>query len=263
LNPAVRQALAETAEIARAEEAYWAEEVARVLRGIWDEAAACLKLAVFELPLALQRRVLRAVAESLGLRLDFQHVDEILALRNRSGRAELRDGWVVSRNREELRFEHGSAAATGSDYEYRLSIPGSIEVTQTGSRFEATLVPDSANGGYNSEFLLDRALLAAELRIRNWRPGDQFWPAHSKAAKKIKELLQERQVTGGERKLWPVAVSGTEVVWVRGFAAPAQLRPREGKDQAVLIREIEQRGKNMLVDPSLLKKRRLGMTRNP
>jgi tRNA(Ile)-lysidine synthase len=74
------------------------------------------------------------------------------------------------------------------------------------------------------------------LKVRNWRPGDRFWPAHTKATKKIKELLQERQVTGPERKLWPVIVSGRDVVWVRGFPVPARLQGR--RDKAILIREV-------------------------
>ena len=76
--------------------------------------------------------------------------------------------------------------------------------------------------------MLDPALLQKELTVRNWRAGDRYWPAHSKAPKKIKELLQERKLTGPERKLWPVVVSGQEIVWVRGFPAPARLRPRDG-----------------------------------
>src|SRR6202011_4970463 len=39
LNPAVREALAETAEIARGEEEHWAQEVARALPLVWAAAA--------------------------------------------------------------------------------------------------------------------------------------------------------------------------------------------------------------------------------
>ena len=144
-------------------------------------------------------------------------------------------GWLQGR-----RASCGSscnASTSGKlEYEYRLSVPGSVDVRETESRFETVLVPGNAAEGYNPEDLLDRTLLASELKVRNWRPGDRFWPAHTKVPKKIKELLQERNVTGPERKLWPVVVSGTDVVWVRGFSAPARLRPRS--DNAVLIREV-------------------------
>jgi tRNA(Ile)-lysidine synthase len=238
LNPAVREALAETAEIARVEEEYWEKEVARVLPLVWGAASGVLNsTALAELPLALQRRVVRAASESLGLRLDFQHVEEILArCANRAGSTVLPHGWIVTKKTGELWFEAKEETPKDSEYEYRLSVPGSVEVQQTASRFEAVVVLGNAAEGYNPEDLIDGALIAAELKVRNWRPGDRFWPAHSKAAKKVKELLQERRVLGSERKLWPVVVSGADVVWMRGFPAPAWLRV--DSDRSVLIREV-------------------------
>jgi tRNA(Ile)-lysidine synthase len=255
LNPSVREALAETAEIARAEEEYWDRELGRILPSAWQAGAepnrdsqpdaatgGVLSLSVFvDLPLALRRRVVRAASESLGLRLDFKHVEEILALcSNRDGPAKstvLPNGWVVLRNKDELRFELQLSKPPKLDYEYCLSVPGLVEVQETDSRFEAVLVSGTASEGYNPDDLMDRSLLAAELKVRNWRSGDRFRPAHTKVAKKIKELLHERHLTGPERRLWPVVVSGTHVVWVRGFPVPARLRPGSTDDKAVLIRE--------------------------
>jgi tRNA(Ile)-lysidine synthase len=236
LNPGVREALAETAEIARAEEEYWQKEVAQVLPLLWAEGALKMS-ALADLPLALQRRVVRAASESLGLRLDFHHVEEILALTQTEAAkaAELPGGWVVSRKQSELSFERQSGTPSNPNYEYCLSVPGAVEVAETESRFEAVLVSGNAAKGYNPEDLLDRLSLAGELKVRNWRPGDRFWPAHTKVPKKIKELLQDIHVTGPERKLWPVVVSGTEVIWVRGLQAPVRLLARGG--EAVLIRE--------------------------
>src|SRR6202007_433147 len=75
LNTEVREALAETAEIARAEEEYWKNEIARVLPLVWEDGQ--LGTAVLaEFPLAVQRRVIRAAAESLGLRLGFRQGEE-------------------------------------------------------------------------------------------------------------------------------------------------------------------------------------------
>jgi tRNA(Ile)-lysidine synthase len=251
LNPAVCEALAETAEIARAEEEYWESEVARSLPLVWAVATdrdirrdasatggALNSSALVDLPLALQRRLVRAASESLGLRLDFQHVEEVLALCSNSARsAVLREGWAVSRKADGLWFESKGETPRESEYEYVLPVPGSVEIQETESSFRAILVSGNAAEGYNPEDLLDRSRLAAELTVRNWRPGDRFWPAHTKTAKKIKELLQQRNVVGPERKLWPVVVSGTEVVWVRGFPAPTQMRPASVDVTAVLLRE--------------------------
>ena len=248
LNPAVREALAETAEIARAEEEYWQRAIGQVLPQVWARSAqpdgGVLSMATLaRLPLSLRRRVVRAAGESLWLRLEFRHVEEVLEVASGHARAAksavLPHGWTVSRHKNEVRFTlAGAAPAQDSDYEYLLPIPGQIEVPEAAARFEAVLVPSGTQAGYNPEHLLEPALLAKELRVRNWRAGDRFWPAHTKTPKKIKELLQERQIAGPERKLWPVVVSRAEIVWVRGFPVPAKLRPRAGAGEAVVIREF-------------------------
>jgi tRNA(Ile)-lysidine synthase len=242
LNPAVREALAETAEIARAEEEYWQTQLEQVLVKAWNAADQTLHVSeLLALPLALRRRVVRAACESLGLRLEFRHVGEILEIAAGSGKtADLPGGWAVSRLRNDLRFvAPGSHRASPPNYEYILPVPGRVAVAEAGAWFEAVLVPADAAAEYNRENLFDPELLDDKLQVRNWRPGDRFWPAHTKSPKKIKELLQERKVTGPERKTWPVLVSAAEIVWLRGFPVPSKLQPREGSRPAVTIREIE------------------------
>src|SRR3954463_14252874 len=73
LNPSVRQALAEAADIARAEDAYWEAELQSLLPMVWNGTA--INLAQLSThPLAMQRRIVRASCESLDLRLEFKHV---------------------------------------------------------------------------------------------------------------------------------------------------------------------------------------------
>jgi tRNA(Ile)-lysidine synthase len=251
LNPAVREALAETAEIARAEEQYWVEQTERVLESAWvalprargnevDRVGALRTDILRSLSVALARRLVRRAAESLGFTLDFRQVEEILTLSR--GRAErgtmvLANHWTVRLAKGELQFSKQEVLASSADYEYRLPVPGWIEVPQTGSRFEALLVSPAASEGYNPDDLLDPARLDGELWVRNWRPGDRFWPAHRKAAKKIKELLEERHLRGMERRRWPVVVNGADLVWVRGFAVPRRLRA-QNPGPAVWIREV-------------------------
>jgi len=251
LNPAVREALAETAEIARAEEQYWVEETERAHKSAWlapafaggneEERMGALRNDILgSLPVALARRLVRRTAESLGLALEFRQVEEILTLsrsRKERGTVVLANHWTARLAKGELQFLKPEVRPSSPNYEYRLPVPGSIEVPQTGSRFEALLVSPAASEGYNPDDLLDPARLDGELWVRNWRPGDRFWPAHRKAAKKIKELLEERRLRGMERKRWPVVVNGTDLVWVRGFAVPRRWRAQT-PGPAVWIREV-------------------------
>ena len=190
-------------------------------------------------PVAVQRRLVKAIGENAGIPLEFKHVEEILriAAEGDSGKElSLPLGWKLVLEPEELRFVTPDLRdpAPAQDYDYELSIPGKIIVYEAGSSIEVRRVPADTHAGYNSDHLLDAESLPGPLRVRNWRPGDRFWPAHTKSPKKIKELLQERHVAQAERRFWPVVVSGDEIVWVRGFPAPAKLGAKPGR-AAILI----------------------------
>jgi tRNA(Ile)-lysidine synthase len=199
-------------------------------------------------PIAVGRRVIKAVAAELGIPLEFKHIEEILRLAAGAGGKEwsLPGGWKVVREAESLLFlppDQVTQKPIAQDYEYALPIPGRVKVPGLGATFEALVLPPQSDmSAYNPQNLLNRELLPAPLILRNWRAGDRFWPAHTKAPKKIKELLQERHIAQPERKLWPVVVhrrdaGGDEVVWLRGFPVPARYRTEPGHE-AMLLREI-------------------------
>ena len=241
LNPSVRESLAEAAEIARAEEDYWQAEVGKILPDIWDTTQRSLQVTrLSKLPLAVQRRVTRAAAETLGLHLEFAHVEEILEVAFGGEKsANLSTGWKAVRTKKGLDFQPKESSNQASpDYVYELPVPGRIAVPEAGVWFEATLVRSSEKAEYNRGNSLDPVMLSGKLQIRNWRAGDRFSPVHSKSPKKVKELLQRRHVTGKERQLWPVVVSGDQVVWLRGFTVPTRLQPAENATEALVIQEL-------------------------
>ena len=238
VNPAVREALAEAAEIARGEEEFWAGEIARLLPGVWKRtdsggALNCGRLAEFGR--ALRRRVVRACCESLGLGLDFRHVEEVLSLRDEAAQASLPQDWSVCLQKGELRFKLASDPVSG--YKYELAVPGEVLVSEARVRVTAVRV-ESAGAGSGLE-LLDCKHALQGLIVRNWRAGERFWPAHTKEPTKIKELLQDRHITGDEKKLWPVVECGGEIVWVRGLGVRRDLIALNGS--GVLIQDISDR----------------------
>ena len=195
-------------------------------------------------PLAVQRRALKAVGELAGIPLEFRHVEEILRFaaeeHNSGKRLSLPLGWSALRETAALTFltpDLRSQERIPCDYEYALPLPGRAIVPEASLVIEAVQVnPGSSTAEYNPDHLWDRAQLRDGLTVRNWRAGDRFWPVHTKSPKKVKELLQEKHVTGPARKTWPVVVSGDEVIWLRGFPRPANHHPdRSGK--MILIRD--------------------------
>jgi tRNA(Ile)-lysidine synthase len=191
---------------------------------------------------AVQRRVVKAIGEHAGIPLEFKHVEEILRFAAEEGPAgrelSLPLGWKLVRHAEELLFVTPDLREEQlpRDYEHELPVPGCAVVPEIGAVVEAHRVPADSVAEYNPDRLLDTDSLPGPLRVRNWRAGDRFWPAHTKSPKKVKELLQERHVTQPERALWPVVLSGDEIVWVRGFDTHAKYGAKAGHD-AVLIAE--------------------------
>jgi tRNA(Ile)-lysidine synthetase-like protein len=250
--------MGELAEIARAEEEHW-ERVHPEIRDLGGGAAETRQAAslpglvvtpLLALPLAAQRRLVRAWLEmnAPDLTISFRLIEEALELargslnRGAAGRKlELPDGWNLQRGRQELLLDLETFAGRGetAHYQYALPVPGAVEVPELRAYIEARVVdvggvPEDERGG-----LLDLARMPKEVLIRNWRAGDRFWPAHTAAAKKVKELLSDRHATGAEKKLWPVAVAaGCGLIWMRGFAVPAAFQAPAGASKAIWIREI-------------------------
>jgi tRNA(Ile)-lysidine synthase len=206
-------------------------------------------------PIAVQRRLVKAIGERAGIPLEFKHVEEILHFAAEEGSSgkelSLPLGWKLLRDADELAFltpDLRGPAEPQNDYAYELPIPGRVAVHETGLSLELTLIPAeriSAEqaAGYNPDQLLDAASLPGPLTVRNWRPGDRFWPAHTKSPKKIKELLSERHVAQAQRKLWPVIATGTttgnargnEIIWLRGFPSPAKYKAKPGQEALLIL----------------------------
>jgi tRNA(Ile)-lysidine synthase len=231
VNPQVRETLAQAAEIARAEEEYWAEQIQSLLAHAWQpmNSGGVLDFDVAQgAALAVRRRLVRAAGESLGLHLDFHHVEEILALHHEDDQTSLPGEWESVLRKGKLEFRNGSQSSP--DYERVLNVPGTLRVEEAGIVIETTLV----EAGKHSDQLLSAECASRSLIVRNWRAGDRFWPTQSKAPKKVKELLQDRHITGNEKKRWPVLVCGDDVLWMHGFGVH---RDFQAKDAAgVLIR---------------------------
>ena len=218
--------------------------------------AASLPLApLLALPLAAQRRLMRAWLETNApdLSISFRLIEETLELARGSAdkrpagkKLELPGGRNLRLGRQELLLELEPFGARGeavhpqaADYEYALAVPGAVEVPELGACIEARVVDVGSVPEGEHGHLLDLGRLPKEVLIRNWRAGDRFWPAHTAAARKVKELLSDRHATGAEKKLWPVAIAeGCGLVWMRGFAVPVAYRAPAGAPRAIWIRQI-------------------------
>ena len=228
--------LADLAEIARAEEEHWERGHPEVRAAEGGLMAASLA----KLPLAAQRRLVREwfQANAAAGSVSFRVIEDVLQLAaGAAGRTqELPGGRILRRTQRELRWETAGDPQP-ADYDYVLPVPGSVEVRELGIRIQATLtdwerVPESEKSQ-----VLDPGKVSGQMRIRNWRAGDRFWPANTGQPKKVKELLSDRHAVGIEKKLWPVIEAGGELVWMRGFAVPAGFAPASDASRVIWICE--------------------------
>ena len=277
-NPKIAEGLADLAEIAREEEDYWENEVAGWMGTAvhWSEqnphasaenatrmrhpdlvqiqpigapecspASSSMNALLDRLwflgePVAVQRRLIKAIAEEAGIPLEFKHVDEIVRFANENGppgkKLSLPLGWKLIRESAELFFLAPQKQGRSTDYECLLPVPGRAVVHELNSEFEAQIFDPAEASGYEFDSLLRAESVPGPLTIRNWRAGDRFQPAHTRSPKKIKELLTDLHVEHTVRGTWPVVACGDEIVWVRGFPVSSKYRAKPGQ-RSVLIRE--------------------------
>jgi len=249
--------LARSAQVAQAEEEFWAAETAKLLplvllpgkptRGGGRRSSASADAAMaFNLenfcrhPLAVQRRLLVASLRTRGIEADSEHIESLLELaRGNTKAAELPGGWRAWRSLRELRLEPtGAPDGPAAGYLHSFQAPGEAPVVEIKLLVQARLerMP-SVSGGYNSGQVAGELRLADDatrLIVRNWQAGDRFWPGNSRSEKKVKEILQQLKVPARERRLWPVVSAGDTLIWVRG----ARQRPVTVQKQKQLFRLV-------------------------
>ena len=234
---AVIDNLADLAEIARAEDKHWETSHPEIRASAGELQVHSL----LSMPLAAQRRLIRAWIEmhSAKARTSFRMIEDALELAQAApGKVlELTTSQRLRRTREGIQIEMCDPASGESEYECSLTVPGEVAISRLGIRLQASIVNTIDVAECERGCLLDAARLPTVLTVRNWRAADRFWPAHTKEPRKVKELLSDRRVTGIEKKLWPVIVARNEVVWMLGFAVPADFQPRPGASRVLCIRE--------------------------
>ena len=221
-NPRLREHMAQMAQLALDEEAWWQVELARVapqlllpgrpVRGGGRAAADCLALDTTRfaaLAPAFQRRLLRYAAEQLGVPVDFSATEALrtMVLAGRAGqKLELAQGLRAERTHRELRLAVlpvAKAGVTAAEIapEYRVTIPGEILAPAFGLRLriEAAETPEGQTAS-----------------LRNWKPGDRVRLRYSSGLSKVKEVLERLRVTGSSRALWPVLELDGRIAWMRG-----------------------------------------------
>ena len=262
-NPSIVEVLARSAEIARDEEAFWAEYLNPFLQQHLHKSDGTLRVEIGSLrnmPVAVARRFLRRALEetvrsnasaeqrrtqgrSTGAS-DFGSIQRVLtlALSERSGTTLFLPGRIRARKEfSTLLLERSDAhQAAFAGYSYKVTIPKTVRVPEIPSLFAFELIPlASGTARYNGKRkdVLDRGIMRESLVLRNWQAGDSYRPVGRRKPRKIKELFQRWRVPGSERQSWPVVVADGQIVWSRRGGVAEGFAPRTGSTEAIRIRE--------------------------
>jgi tRNA(Ile)-lysidine synthase len=246
-NPNIRRVLSQTAEIALSEEDYWRDHTS-TLASRWHQKERRMRLQIHEgstnsflaSRIAVQRRTLQHFLEWHGITVDFHHVEatRLCALGDGST-ANLPGGWQARRAGDWLELLAPTSAFETHElshpWEYPLPIPGRCAISEVGISLETVVVSPELATLEPPGSLIRAADIGTELFVRNWRPGDRFHPAHSASEEKLKRLFSKKRIPSTERSLWPVALSGSKIVWVRGFPVAHDVAWTLGSGDAVRI----------------------------
>jgi len=252
-NPAIGETLANTADWALAEEAWWDAEIDRLaaehFTAVGDAGAILLRAPVLAaLPLAVARRLVRRAMELAkgDLRaIDFGHIRSVMDLaRSTEGHGRLQaPGLDIFRSFEWLRFGKLGGGLETRNYRLTLAVPGTVRVPGTNLTISLELIDKlapsvSSDWVYNSQMgCLDWQRLSGSLELRNWRPGDQYQPVGYSGQEKIKTLFQQARIPLWERRHWPVLTDGPSIVWARRFGPAAALVAEQDAKVILRIRE--------------------------
>jgi tRNA(Ile)-lysidine synthase len=128
-----------------------------------------------------------------------------------------------------------------------LLVPGETSLGELGLTIRARVVdiapsqalyPFPADDGGGRRACFDYEKLEKPLAVRTRRPGDRLQPFGMQGTKKLKKLLGELGVPGGERSRIALVTSNDQIIWIAGYRR-AQAAPVTGQTRQVLILEAE------------------------
>ena len=236
-NPNLKEHLAQMADLAREEDAWWDGEVSRTaaqivlpgrpVRGGGRAASEGLAIEagrLAALPVALQRRILRFAARKLGAKPDFEATESLrsVALIGRAGQKCELAGVRGERTHRELQLSAAGSRANRAETmgEFTFEVPGEIVVPEWGVRLAV---------GFTGK----EKIAHGRAVLRTWKPGDRVRLRYTGGARKVKEVLERMHVSGTARASWPVLEVDGRIVWMQGV----QLEPEPGIDVRVISME--------------------------
>ena len=253
-DPAVRSILQRTAAILREDDKLLEVVTADALQTLRDVHGRLSMAGLRQLPLALQRRVIRqwlAVTLQTSLPADFNTIDRIIrwmGCRRSCGQLELERGmqltaeyaWLRVGGRSQSAGELTSGRKSGCSV--ILARTGTVYWPPGGVRVTTWTAPglwEKRSEGVGKWPCRATVALAPagrrRLRLRCRQPGDRFNPLGMNGSRKLQDIFTDARVPVNLRDNIPLLVCGEEIVWVPGYRVA---RGWEVKDASQRVQHI-------------------------
>lgn len=126
-------------------------------------------------------------------------------------------------------------------FEIELICPGRTFIKEINKKVvieEKKLEESKSDLGSPTIAMMDHGSLQFPLKIRNFRPGDRFFPLGAKGTQKLKEFFIDHKIPRFERPRIPLLVSGERIVWVIGYRIDERVKITEKTERVLRVEVI-------------------------
>jgi tRNA(Ile)-lysidine synthase len=205
---------------------------------------------IHKFPEALQGRIIKAIVAQItnsSQGIYFRHIEAVRRLIGSPGpsrKVQLPAGWSVVREYDELIFTQEKLKKNSFCYtfdclpelisikELRKSII--LKVEEMHSSNDILLHPEK-----NFDYL-DYDRLIFPLTVRNYQPGDRFYPLGLGGSKKLKDFFIDNKIPLRERYNIPLVLFQDQIVWVGGMRIDHRFRITPNTRNALKIQLISE-----------------------
>jgi tRNA(Ile)-lysidine synthase len=257
LAPSAVRLLQRQADVLREEEQYLETMTSDLMRALVRQDSAGVqrlnRQAFVELPVALQRRLVRTVLRAYdeerrasSLRV-VESVRRVL-LNGKSGtRLSLKQA-IVTLDEESVRLSPMRGIHTdevGSELRksecMRTSVPSTVYWARTGQEIHVQhmTLREAERGGTSRSAqrgLFDADRYSEPLVIRSWQAGDRFSPQGMKGrSKKLQDFFTDRKIARHQRDTIPLLVAPEGILWVVGMRQDERFIVSHGTSRCLVV----------------------------
>ena len=257
LVPAAVRVLQRQANILREDEAYLEQVTGDLVRRLVSHDSGDVqrlsRQAFIQLPVALQRRLIRAVLRTYdedGRASSVCVVESVrrLLLKGRSRtRLSLKQA-MVSLDQGSVRFSpvrENHKDETGSGHRKSecllLSVPSTVYWARTNQQIHVQHMTrhDAEQGGVAlsaQRVVFDADRYSEPLVVRPWRAGDRFSPQGMKGrSKKLQDFFTDRKLARHQRETIPLLVAPEGILWVVGMRQDERFAVSRGTTSCLVV----------------------------